>query len=256
LSENKDKVTPEVIEFEDLETEEETSSKEEQLAVFLKDKLSEEDFGAAAKILGVEGTDLSNAELLEKLTELLQGNKEAMPPKKKEDEEPVEEKEMADYKTFMKDCMAEGKTMEDCQAEFKKKNPEPAKKEDAAPEDLAKTEDDKELAKLNDRIAELENKLELEEISNEVSGLVQAKHLSPKQLTGVVKLGTGMTPEMRTEFFNLFKGQKYTVSDDKGMALSKRPGEPETIDEATRTRILKEQGITDLINEKGIVRNN
>ena len=65
-----------------------------------------------------------------------------------------------------------------------------------------------------------------------------------------------MTEEMRTDFFNLFKGQKYNVSEDKGMALSKRPGEPEVIDEATRARILKEQGITDLINEKGIVRNN
>ena len=180
MSQKKDIGNPEVIEFEDLETEEETSSKEEQLAVFLKDKLSEEDFGAAAKILGVEGTDLSNAELLEKLTELLEGAK-AMPPKKeppKEEEEEEEKDMMADYKAFMRDCMAEGKTMEDCQAEFKKKHPEPVKKEEeAGPEDLAKTEDDKDLAKLNDRITELEGKLELEEISNEVSGLVQAKHL-------------------------------------------------------------------------------
>jgi hypothetical protein len=95
LSEN-GKGNPEVIEFEELEAEDSTptSSKEEQLATFLKDKLSEEDFGAAAKILGVETEDLSNAELLEKLTELLQGKKEEAP-------EEEEEKEMADYKTYM-----------------------------------------------------------------------------------------------------------------------------------------------------------
>lgn len=245
---------PEVIEFEDLEGAgagegEGTPSREEQLAVFLKDKLSEEDFGSAAKILGVETSDLSNAELLEKLTALLQGKAEP------EKEDP-EEKEMADYKTFIKDCMAEGKTMEDCQAEYKEKYPEgEPKKEGEAEAALSEPKDEK-YAELNNRIAELEGKLQLEEISNEVTGLVQAKHLSPRQVEPVVKLGAGMTPEMRAEFFNLFKGQKYTVSDDKGLALSKRPGEPEAIDEETRARILKEQGISDLISEKAVRRNN
>lgn len=241
---------PEVIEFEDLDGagKEPTSSKEEQLAVFLKDKLSEEDFGSAAKILGVDAADLSNAELLEKLTELLQGKKEDP------EEENPEEKEMADYKTFIKDCMAEGKTMEDCQAEYKDKYPE-AKKEGTGEAALSEPKDET-LTELNNRIAELESKLELEEITNEVSGLVQAKHLSPRQVEPVVKLGANMTPEMREEFFTLFKSQRYTVSEDKGMSMTKRPGQPEGIDETTRARILKEQGISDLISEKGVRRNN
>ena len=244
----------EVIEFEELALENTpTSSKEEQLATFLKDKLSEEDFGSAAKILGVDTEDLSNAELLEKLTELLQGKKEEKP-----EEKPEEETEMMDYKEYMKTCMAEGKPMEECQASFKEKYPD-AKEEAADPEALAKKPDDNpELAALNNRVAELEGKLELEKISNEVAGLVTAKHLSPKQSVPVVKLGAGMTPEMRAEFFNLFKSQKYTVGEDKGKLQSKRPGDPATtMDPEIRARILKEQGISDLIAEKGIkVRNN
>jgi len=252
LSEKNGKGNPEVIEFEELELEdnEPTSSKEEQLATFLKDKLSEEDFGAVAKILGIaEAEDLSNAELLEKLTELLQKGKteEEMP------EEKPDEKEMQDYKTFMKDCMAEGKSMEECQAEYKKKYPEPKEKMKDGTEDL---EENEELEGLKARIAELEGKLEMEEISNEVSNLVQAKHLSPRQAAPVVKLGAGMTEEMRNEFFSLFKAQKFTVSEDKGLALQKRPGEEETIDAETRARILKEQGIEDLISERGIKRRN
>ena len=252
MSQNKDTGDPEVIEFEDLDAEDnqQASSREEQLATFLKDKLSEEDFGAAAKILGVETEDLSNAELLEKLTELLQGKKE-----EKTDEPPEDEKEMQDYKTFIKDCMAKGKTMEECQAAYKEKYPEPKEKMEEGTEDLESK--DETLEELSNRIAELEkSKLELE-ISNEVSGLVQAKHLSPRQAAPVVKLGAGMTPEMRTEFFNLFRTQKYTVSEDKGGMQNHRPGEtPDTIDAETRKRILQEQGLADLIDERGIKRRN
>ena len=246
----------EVIEFEELELEKTPdSSKEEQLATFLKDKLSEEDFGSAAKILGVDTEDLSNAELLEKLTELLQGKKEEDPEEK--EKKPDEEKEMMDYKEYMKTCMAEGKPMEECQASFKEKYPDAKMEDTAAPEDLAKPDDNPELAALNNRVAELESKLELEKISTEVAGLVTAKHLSPRQSNPVVKLGAGMTPEMRAEFFNLFKSQKYTIGEDKGKLLNKRPGDPATtMDPEIRARILKEQGITDLIAEKGVRGNN
>ena len=252
MSENKGKGNPEVIEFEELSVNDiPVSSKEEQLAVYLKDKLSEEDFGNAAKILGLDTEDLSNAELLEKLTELLQKGAPAEAPP---EEKPEDEKEMADYKTYMKDCMAEGKTMEECQAAYKKEYPEAKPEAAAAPENLAKP--NPEIAELRSRLAQMEGKLELETISNEVAGLVTEKHLSPRQVAPVVKLGAGMTPEMRAEFFGLFKTQKFTVSEDKGLALNKRPGDPETIDEATRARILKEQGISDLIAEKGVRRNN
>ena len=253
MSENGKGNTKDIIEFEELDAEEAPSStKEEQLATFLKSKLSEEDFGSAAKILGVDTEDLSNAELLEKLTELLQGKKEEDP-----EEKPDEEKEMMDYKEYMKACMAEGKSMEECQAEFKKKYPDAKEEEAAAPEDLSKPKDENtELKALTARIAELEGKLELEVIENEVKGLVQEKHLSPRQVGPVTKLGAEMTPEMRTEFYNLFKSQKFTVGEDKGMSLNKRPGEEDGIDAVTRARILKEQGISDLISEKGVRRNN
>lgn len=250
MSEN-GKGNPEVIEFEELDAEENTTiSKEEQLATFLKDKLSEEDFGAAAKLLGVDAEDLSNAELLEKLIEMFQGKSEEEKP----EDEPEEEKEMADYKTFMKDCMAEGKTMEECQAEYKKKYPE-EKKEETAPEDLAKPEDEK-YTELNTRIAELENQVKLKEINAEVTELVSGKHLSPRQVAPVVKLSAAMSPELKEEFLGLFRSQKFTVSDDKGLALNKRPGELETIDEETRTRLMKEHGISQLIDERGIRSNN
>lgn len=254
MSEKNGKGNPEVIEFEELELEETpTVSKEEQLATFLKDKLSEEDFSAAAKILGVDKTeDLSNAELLEAITELLaKGKTEEYPEPEEEEEE--DKKKMADYKTFLKDCMAEGKSLKECADEWKKKYPEP-KEEAKKPEE--EEEEEEKMGKLEARIADLEAKLLEEQISNEVSELVGAKHLSPRQVSPVVKLGAGMTPEMRKEFFDLFKTQKFTVSEDKGLALNKRPGESGTIDSETRNRILKEQGILDLIEDRGVKRRN
>jgi hypothetical protein len=154
--------------------------------------------------------------------------------------------------------MAEGKSMEECQAEYKKKYPEAKEEEAAAPEELSepKDEENAEFAKLNARIAELEGKLQLEEISNEVKGLVNEKHLSPRQVDSVVKLSAAMDAEMREDFLSLFKTQKFTVSEDKGMSLSKRPGEENEMDAETRARILREQGIADLIDERGIRRNN
>ena len=251
--------SPEVIEFEELDLEEPTTTKEEQLAAFLKEKLSEEDFGAAAKILGIEGEDLSNAELLEKLVALFKGKEE------KPEDEDEEEKEMGDYKTFMKECMAEGKDLKECADEWKKKYPEPKPKEEGEEEaaELAKKkkkedndddeDEDKDMETLKARVSELEGKLHLEKVSNEVSELVHDKHLSPRQATPIIKLSARMTEDMREEFLDVFKSQKFTVSEDKGSLASKRPGATSwEIDEETRARIMKEHGIADLIEDKGV----
>ena len=191
--------------------------------------------------------DLSNAELLEKLTELLQGKKE----EKEEEEE--EEKEMADYKTFMKECMAEGKSLKECADEWKKKYPEPKEEEkEGAEEDL---EEDEKMSTLEARVAELEGKLHMEKVTNEVAELVHAKHLSPRQKDPIIKLSSRMTEDMREEFFEVFRTQKFTVSEDKGVIASSKPGDPEEIDEETRKRIMESHGISDLINDRGVKKN-
>lgn len=244
-----------VVEFEELDLDKPTASKEEQLVTLLKDKLSEEDFGAAAKILGYEGDDISNADLLEKLTALFKGKEE------KPEEEEEEEKEMGDYKTFMKECMAEGKNLKECADEWKKKYPEPKEEEEAA--ELAKKkekpeDEDEKMGALESRISELEGKLHLEKVSNEVTELVHDKHLSPRQKDNAIKLSSRMTEDMRNEFFDVFRSQKFTVSEDKGTLDSKRPGAAFSweIDDETRKRLMKEHGIADLIMDKGVRRSN
>lgn len=246
----------EVIEFEELDLEEPTTTTEEQLVALLKDKLSEEDFGAAAKLLGIEGDDISNAELLEKLTDLFKGKEE------KPEDEDEEEKEMGDYKTFMKECMAEGKDLKECADEWKKKYPEPKPKEEGEEDaaELAKKKkkdddepEDEDMEKLKDRVSELEGKLHLEKVSNEVSELVHDKHLSPRQAEPIIKLSARMDEETREEFLDVFRSQKFTVSEDKGSLASRRPGATTwEIDEETRQMIMKDHGISALIEDKGV----
>ena len=254
MSDNGEDSSQEVIEFEELDLEEPTATTEEQLVALLKDKLSEEDFGAAAKLLGIEGDDISNAELLEKLTDLFRGKEE------KPEDEDEEEKEMGDYKTFMKECMAEGKDLKECADEWKKKYPEPKKEEEEAAE-LAKKKkkkdddepEDEEMTSLKDRVSELEGKLHLEKVSNEVKDLVHDKHLSPRQAEPIIKLSARMDEETREEFLDVFRSQKFTVSEDKGSLASKRPGATTwEIDEETRQMIMKDHGISALIEDKGV----
>lgn len=255
MSDNGEDSSKEVIEFEELDLEEPTTTTEEQLVALLKDKLSEEDFGAAAKLLGIEGDDISNAELLEKLTDLFRGKEE------KPEDEDEEEKEMGDYKTFMKECMAEGKDLKECADEWKKKYPEPKEKEEEAAELLAKKKkkkdddepEDEEMTSLKDRVSELEGKLQLEKVTNEVTELVHDKHLSPRQAEPIIKLSARMDEETREEFLDVFRSQKFTVSEDKGSLTSKRPGATSwEIDEETRQMIMKDHGISALIEDKGV----
>lgn len=250
MSNNGEGDPQEIVEFQELELDEEpTTTKEEQLAAFLKDKLSEEDFGAAAKILGIEGEDISNTELLELLITALKGKKEG-----EEEEEEEEEKEMGDYKTFIKECMAEGKDLKECSEEWKKKYPEPKEKEEAEEAELeGKEKEDEKMGKLESRIAELEGKLHLEKVSNEVAELVHGKHLTPRQRDPIIKLSARMDEETREEFLDVFRSQKFTVSEDKGVLASQAPGSDTwEIDEDTRARIMKEHGIANLIDDRGV----
>lgn len=253
----------EVIEFEslDLETEDmdKKKKKEEALALFLKEKLSEEDFTNAAQLMGIETGDLSNAELLEKLTELLQGKK------KEEDEYPPpedEEKKMADYKAFIKDCMKDGeKSMTECAEEWKKKYPE-AKEEGET--ELQKEEDkkkkkpeDEEMAALQARIEELENANKLAKIDAEISELVHEKHLAPIQKEPLIKLSARLSDEDRNAILDVFKTQKFKVDEDVGSTTQTRPGETGyAVTPEERARIMKEHGLNDLIADKAVKKNN
>jgi len=251
---------PEVIEFESLDLEKEDmdkkKKKEEELALFLKEKLSEEDFTAAAALMGIETEDLSNAELLEKLTELL--------GKKKEEEYPPpeeEEKKMADYKAFIKTCMAEGKTMTECAAEWKKKYPEPKEKEGAElqedEEDKKKKKpEDEEMSALKARIDELEKANHLAKVEAEVSELVHEKHLAPIQRESVIKLSARMSDEDREAFLGVFKTQRFKVDEDVGGATQTRPGETGyAITPEERAKIMESHGLNALIADKAVKKN-
>ena len=68
-----------IVEFESLELEEGEKtppSKLNQMLATLKEKLEPDDYAAILSDLGLEGEDLSNAELLEKFTELIQSLKD------------------------------------------------------------------------------------------------------------------------------------------------------------------------------------
>jgi len=250
LPEKKEQGDPEVIEFEELDLDNKnTPSQEEQLTTFLKEKLTEEDFSAAAKIMGIATDDLSNAELLEKLTELLQGKQAQKPgeeeyPSPDEDKKKKPEVEMADYKTFVKDCMAGGKTVQECAEEYKKKYPEP--KEEPAQEELP------ELSALENRVAELEGQLHMEKVSNEVSQLVSAKHLAPIQRDAVIKLSARLSEEDRVAFLGVFKTQKFKVAEDAGQASQTRPGELGKMTPERKAEIIKLHGIDDLIQDRAV----
>jgi len=241
----------ETVEFTELDLEEDTApSKEEQLATFLKEKLSETDFSSAAKILGLE-EELSNTELLEKILEALGALAPPEEKEKPEEEDTTLQEEEGDgkseYKAFIKQCMADGKTLQECTAAYKEQNPAPTEKAGEGGE---------ELEKLASRVAELEGTLKLERITNEVDGLVQAKHLSPRQKPAIIKLSARLNPADREAFLEVFKSQKFTVSQDVGQTAQTRPGGTESIDAETRARIMKTHGLASLIEDKAVKRNN
>lgn len=249
-----------IVDFEALELEdEETTEEPDKLATmlsFLEKKLKPEDYKELTKEMGLEEDDLSNKELLEKLMDLIQA---AKPKDEEEEEEEEDEKEMADQQTFMEECLKEGKSREECLEEWKKKYPEPEDKEKKEGEQELK-KDEKELkdtvARLEKELADmqtkLENQKEMAKIEAEVDQLVRDKHLAPVQKNMAIKLAANATtPEQREEFFNFFRTtQRFNVDNDVGNIRSSKPGKLE-ISEEQRNRILKEQGLEDLIQDKG-----
>lgn len=174
------------------------------------------------------------------------------------------------YKSFISKCMKGGKDLKECAAEWKKKHPEkkPTEAEIAEVEEMAKklkADEDalpeevrNKLSAQETRIVALEERARLAELGREVDSLVHDQHISPKQKDHVIKLSARMTPDMKDEFFNLFRTtQKYNVTEDAGKMATRRPGDPGMeIDEETRKLILDKHGLADLIADKGVRRKN
>lgn len=246
----------------------------------LKEKLSAEDYKAVTATFGIK-TELTNEDVLDTILAHL---KEMA--KKPEDEEEDEyeypkpkTKKGADpsFQEYVKSCMKGGKDMAECSAEFKEKYKDkvPDKKEEAEvatlalkwAEEFKKPEEDEDKEKdpdklqeiikdLKERVGVVEERARLAEIGNEVDQLVHDKHAAPIQKESILKLGAAMTPEMKDDFFKLFRTQKYNVAEDAGKLQSGRPGEGLEIDDETRARILRTHGLNQLIEDKGVGRAN
>ena len=259
MSEKKDAEGNTIVEFESLELEEGAEappSKLNKMLATLKEKLEPDDYAAILSDLGLEGEDLSNTELLEKFTELVQ---ELVGAKGEEKEKPEgeedEEKEMMDRKEFIKQCMDEGKDLETCSEEFKKKYPEPAKKE----EDAELGEKKGEEAELSKRLTDLEGKYaallkekDLAGISAKVEELVKDKHMAPVQRELALKLADGLAPEKQEELLNFFRTtQRFTVNQDVGLLASEKPGVGGAdITVERREELIRLHGLDGLIDDK------
>jgi hypothetical protein len=235
-----------VIEFQELEQDEETTEAEpstvEKLLGYVKDKLSEEDFAGLQKELGISEDDLSNKELLEKLAELIQGAK----PTDEEEEPEDEETEMMDQQTFMEECLGSGKSREECMAEWEKKAPP---KENSEPKE-EDTELAGEVAELKRQLAELKEEKNLQEVKADVEKLVAAKHLSPKQRDDAIKLASGLDPAARQNLYTVWSKQKFTVTEDVGTVENQKPGTPTGITPERRAELIQKHGLDDLIADK------
>ncbi len=264
-----------VIEFETLEEEEkkEAPNKITQLRAYLKENLDADKYSESLKILGIDEA-MTNEQLL---AAILEGIQTLMKPEEEEEKKkPEEEKEQEhadpDQKGFMEKCMKEGKSMADCAAEFKEKYPEtPEKKEEEKPLEEAKKKDDdeeekkhlelspetqKEFDELKLEINRLKDERRLNDITHKVEAQIAEKHLAPVQKEGVIKLMASMDDEMHDELLGTFSNVKFKGFEDVAHATSERPGDPETLSEDDRKRILKEQGIDELILERGVRRPN
>jgi hypothetical protein len=250
-----------IVEFESLELEEGAEappSKLNKMLATLKEKLEPDDYAAVLSDLGLEGEDLSNAELLEKFTELVQelvGAKEEDKEKPDEDEED-EEKEMMDRKEFIKQCMEEGKDLEACSEEFKKKYPEPAEKKEEDAELGEKKGEETELAKrltdLEGKYADLLKEKDLAGISAKVEELVKDKHMAPVQKEMAIKLAAKLDPGEQDEFLEFFRTtQRFTVNQDVGLLSSEKPGVGGAdITVERREELIKLHGLDGLIDDK------
>jgi len=254
-----------IVEFDALELDGEGDdpkpSKMEIMLSTLKEKLEPADYAELMTKLGIE-EDISNAELLEKLTELL-GEIKGAKKEEGEEEKPEgeeEEKDMAeDRKAFIKKCMEEGKDegkdLETCSAEFKEKYPDPDKKEEGADE-LGKAEEESELAKkfkeLEAKFSALEKKEELAGVTATVENLVKDKHLAPIQKDLIIKLMAEVSPETQGDIEKFFRTtQKFSTHQDAGLLQSGPPGAGSAVLTPERKRELIElHGISGLIADK------
>ena len=240
---DKDKVVDfESLELEEDETKEGAPDKFEVLLSFVKERLSEEDFSNLQKELGIDGTEMSNEDLFAQIKALFEGKK----PEEEEEEEP-DETEMMDQQTFMEECLASGKDRDACLEEWKKKAPPESKEEGEPNTELAgKVED------LERKLDELAKAKDLGEVTSEVEKLIAAKHLAPVQREKAIKLASNLDAEERTDFYDFWKTQRFTISDDVGSLESPKPGTPgAAMTPEYRAEILKRSGLGDLIKDKG-----
>lgn len=261
-----------IVEFDALELEEgEEGTKPSQMEILLstlKEKLEPKDYSELMTKLGID-EDISNAELLEAITALLAKKEE-----KPEGEEGEEEKDAADYKTFIKECMAEGKDLKTCSAEFKEKYPEPdkapskeeiaeveqlvaaelagKKKKEKGEEEEEEDEMGKRLAALETQLADLKKEKELAGMSAKVDELVKDKHMAPVQRDLALKLADGLAPEKQEELLEFFRTtQKFSVHQDVGILASGKPGAGGVDMTAERRQeLIKLHGLQGLIDDK------
>ena len=264
-----------VIEFETLEEEEkkEAPNKISQLRAYLKENLDADKYSESLKILGIDEAMTNEqvvAAILEGIQLLMKPEEEEKKKKTPEEEEEEAKHADPDQKGFMEKCMKEGKSMADCAAEFKEKYPEaPEKKEEAKLEEGKKEDEEeekkhlelnpetqKEFDELKLEINRLKEERRLSGITHKVDAQIAEKHLAPVQKAGVIKLMASMPDEMHDELLGTFSNVKFKGFEDVAHATSERPGDPEILSEDDRKRILKEQGIDELILERGVRRPN
>lgn len=251
-----------IVKFEELTLEQEEGeepSKLTEILSYLKEHLEPDQYTEVLAKFGVED-DLSNADLLEAFKELLKKPEEEEEEdedddakKKKEAQDGEEDGEKPDRAAFMKECMAEGKTLEECTELFKEKYPDPEKKkEEGADTDEVPTALEKQMKELTDRITQLEGEKQLGEVSTEVEKLVTEKHLAPVQRKAIIKLAAGMDSEDRTELLDFFRStQKISVHKDVGHQASDRAGAGGAVlDNARKKELIELHGIGPLIMDK------
>ena len=257
----KDDAKDKTVNFDALELDQdegdESSKQMTELLTYLKENMEPEKYAEVMTLLGI-GKDMSNTDLFEKIKGLMAKK----PEEEEEEEDPDKDKDLAegeegekpDRAAFMKECMAkEGMDLAKCTEEFKKKYPEPEKKEEGA-EELELPEAVKaQLKTLTDQVAELTKDKELGKVSTEVEKLVIEKHLAPVQRDAIIKLSAKMTPEDRTELLDFFRStQKLNVHTDAGLLSSLKPGEVagNNLTVERKKELIELHGLSGLIADK------
>lgn len=264
MSDNgKDDAKDKTVNFESLELDQdegdESSKQMTELLTYLKENMEPEKYAEVMTLLGV-GKDMSNTDLFEKIKGLMDPKKEEEEEEDDDDEKKAaaaEEGEKPDRAAFMKECMEGGKDLKTCTEEFNKKYPEPEKKEEGTPEELAaKVASDEvkaQLKTLTDQVAELTKGKELAQVATEVEKLVEEKHLAPVQRDAIIKLSAKMNQEDRTELLGFFRStQKLNVHTDAGLLASFKPGEVagNNLTVERKKELIELHGLSGLIMDK------